>query len=75
MKNQENLKPTKRETEILLLIGRGKTSREIATILSLSVDTVATHRKRLCEKLGIHSTASLVAYGLKAAENQTEDRN
>ena len=52
---------TPREREIYRLIGRGKTSKEIAAALNLSVQTVANHRKNICSKLGVHSTAELVA--------------
>ncbi len=61
---------TAREQEILGLIGKGLSSKEIAFTLHLSVQTVANHRKSICRKLGLHSTAQLVAY---AATAQTED--
>jgi two-component system response regulator NreC len=51
---------TTRELEILDLLGRGKTSKEIAGLLSLKVTTIASHRKNICRKLGAHSTAELV---------------
>ncbi len=52
---------TARETEVLRLVGEGKTNREIAAALRISVWTVANHRKHICAKLGVHSTAGLVA--------------
>jgi hypothetical protein len=48
--------------EVLNLVGEGKTNREIATALRISVWTVANHRKHICAKLGVHSTAGLVAF-------------
>ena len=51
---------TPREREILDLIGKGKTTKEIATILSLSTGTVGNHRKAICRILGTHSAAELV---------------
>src|SRR5262249_50779176 len=51
---------TPREHEVLLLIGEGKTSKEIATLLACSAETVSHHRKSLCRKLRVHSTAELV---------------
>jgi len=51
---------TERETEILGLLGQGKTSKEIATQLRISVGTVSNHRKSLCRKLALHSTAELI---------------
>jgi two-component system nitrate/nitrite response regulator NarL len=55
---------TRRELEVLEKIGQGKTSRQIAEILSLSVYTVNNHRKHICKKIGLHSTAQLVAYAV-----------
>jgi len=50
---------TKSEVAVLRLIGEGKTTKEIATLLSLSPNTVSTHRRSLCRKLDAHSTAEL----------------
>ena len=50
---------TTREKEILALVATGKTTKEIARELKLSVHTIATHRKHLCKKLGLHSTVEL----------------
>ncbi len=56
---------TDREREVLQLIAEGKTSREIADILFVSVSTVDTHRKKIMDKLSIHNTAGLVKYAIK----------
>ncbi len=56
---------TARETEILGLIGQGKTSKQIAAVLNLSVYTVNNHRKHICKKLNLHSTAQLVAFAAR----------
>lgn len=50
-----------RELEVLSLIGAGKTTKEIAGTLRLSCYTVADHRRHICHKLRIHSTAELIA--------------
>lgn len=50
-----------RERQVLRLIGVGKTTKEVAVQLSISGLTVAEHRKNICRKLDIHSTAALVA--------------
>jgi len=55
---------TRRELEVLEKIGQGKTSRQIAETLNLSVYTVNNHRKHICKKIGLHSTAQLVAYAV-----------
>ncbi len=56
---------TQREEEILGLVGLGRTSRQIADALNLSVYTVNNHRKHICRKLGLHSTAQLVAFAAR----------
>ncbi len=56
---------THREREVLKYISEGKTSKQIASALNLSVFTVSNHRKHICKKLGLHSTAQLVAFAVK----------
>jgi len=56
---------TLREKEVLLLIAEGKSNKEIATLLNISVNTVAVHRARVMDTLGIHRTAELVLYAVK----------
>ncbi len=51
-----------REFQILCLFGQGKTSSQIAEILSLSASTVATHRAHILEKMHMQSTVELVKY-------------
>ncbi len=53
---------TDREREVITLVAMEKTNEEIAMALSLSVQTVKTHRKRLMAKLDVRSTAGLVKY-------------
>jgi DNA-binding CsgD family transcriptional regulator len=55
---------TRREREVLEMIGQGKTSKQIAGALNLSVYTVNNHRKHICKKIGLHSTAQLVAFAV-----------
>jgi len=56
---------TQREREVLQYIVQGKSNREIATLLGLSVNTISVHRANLMQALGIHRTADLVVYALK----------
>jgi len=56
---------TPRERQILQLVGEGKSNKEIAALLSLSVKTVESHRTRLMQKLDIHETATLVRYAIR----------
>jgi DNA-binding NarL/FixJ family response regulator len=63
---------TLREKEVLQLIAQGKSNKEIATLLDISVNTVAVHRARLMETLRLHRTAELVLYAVKRGLVQTE---
>jgi DNA-binding NarL/FixJ family response regulator len=54
-----------REREVLQLVAEGKSSKEIAQVLNLSVSTVETHRKHIMEKLGLHSTAAIVRFAVR----------
>jgi DNA-binding NarL/FixJ family response regulator len=55
-----------REEEVLRLIARGFTNREIAARMDVSVKTVETHKARAMEKLGVDSRAGLVAFAIRA---------
>jgi two-component system, NarL family, response regulator NreC len=54
-----------RERQVLQLVAEGKTTKEIAVILSITVKTAESHRSKLMEKLDIHSTAGLVRYAIR----------
>lgn len=54
-----------REREVLRLIAEGKTNKEIASHLNLSVYTVDSHRGKIMEKLNLHSTGELVRFAIK----------
>ena len=54
-----------REREVLQLIAEGKTNKDIATLLNLSVYTVDAHRGRIMEKLNLHSTGELVRFAVR----------
>jgi len=56
---------TPREMEILQHIVAGKSNKEIANNLDLSVNTVAVHRANIMDRLGIHKTAELVVYAIR----------
>ena len=57
--------PTDRQREILQLIARGKTSRQIARELDIRVKTVESHRLQLMRRLDIHDVAGLVRYAVR----------
>ena len=54
-----------RELEVLQLIVHGKSNKDIAVLLSLSVNTVSVHRANIMQELGIHNTAELVVYAIR----------
>ena len=56
---------TPREKQVLQLIAEGKTTKEIAQVLGISVKTAEFHRSRLMRKLGLHETASVVRYAIR----------
>ena len=56
---------TEREKEVLQLISEGKSNKEVATTLDLSVYTVETHRTNLMQKLNLHNTAEIVLYAVR----------
>jgi DNA-binding NarL/FixJ family response regulator len=56
---------TAREREIVQLIAEGKTSKEVAVALEISVKTAETHRANIMRKLEIHSISELVRYAIK----------
>jgi DNA-binding NarL/FixJ family response regulator len=56
---------TAREKQVLQLIAQGKSNKEIAGLLELSVNTVSVHRANLMEKMNIHRTAELVLFAIR----------
>ena len=57
--------PTRREREVLKLIGEGATTKEVAQRLGISVKTAQAHRDNLKQKLELRSTAAIVRYAIK----------
>ncbi|MFZ0860957.1 MAG: response regulator transcription factor [Candidatus Sulfotelmatobacter sp.] len=66
LKGERNAALTQRELEVLQMIVDGKSNKEIATVLDLSANTVAVHRANIMNSLGIHKTAELVVYAIRA---------
>lgn len=65
LKGEREFGLTQRELEILQKIVDGKSNKEIAAELHLSVNTVAVHRANIMDALGIHKTAELVVYAIR----------
>jgi two-component system, NarL family, response regulator NreC len=56
---------TPRERQVLQLVAEGRTTRQAADLLNISVKTAETHRNRIMEKLNVHETAGLVRYAVR----------
>lgn len=56
---------TPREREVLQLLAEGNSTRQIASTLHVSVNTIDTHRRRIMEKLDLHSVAELTKYAIR----------
>lgn len=56
---------TDREREVLQLLAEGRSNKEVAALLDVSVSTVETHRANLMQKLNLHSTAEIVLYAVR----------
>ena len=65
-KELEQITLTKREVEIVRLIDKGLTNREIANKLFISEQTVTTHRKSILRKAGAHNVSSLLNFARKS---------
>jgi DNA-binding NarL/FixJ family response regulator len=61
----ESVKITPRQREVLQLIAEGKSTKEIASLLHLSTNTIKTHRLKLMEKLGVHEITGVVRYAAR----------
>jgi DNA-binding NarL/FixJ family response regulator len=56
---------TDREKEVLQLLAEGRSNKEVAALLNLSLYTVETHRAHLMQKLNLHNTAEIVLYAVR----------
>jgi DNA-binding NarL/FixJ family response regulator len=67
LENRQSPEPalTSRQRQVLQLVAEGKTTKEVASLLGVSVKTAESHRASLMEKLCIHETAGLVRYAIR----------
>ena len=56
---------TTRERQVLQLLAEGRSNKEVATVLDLSLHTVETHRGRIMQKLNLHSGAEMILYAIR----------
>src|SRR5437667_10745320 len=66
---------TVRERQVLQLIAEGKSTKDTASVLGISVKTAESHRMRLMQKLNIHETASLVRYAVRGGLIEPYERS
>lgn len=66
-------KLTNREREVLKFIGEGYTSREIAVLLTLSINTIDRHRTNVMDKLGMHNKSQLIRFAIRKGLVKLED--
>jgi len=62
---EDNVALTPRQRQVLQLIGRGKSTKEIAALMGISVKTVETHRARLMQALGLYGTNALMRHAIR----------
>ncbi len=65
---------TKRERQVIQLLAEGKSTKEVAALLGLSVKTAETHRSNIMGKLGLHSVSELVLYAVRNGFVQASPR-
>lgn len=58
-------RPTPRQVEIIKLLAKGKTNKQIAAALGISIRTVETHRANIMLKLGLHSLTELIHFAIR----------
>lgn len=63
--SKSSLVLTSREREVLQLFAEGKTTKEIASLLFVSIKTIETHRRLIMDKLGLNSIAELTKYAIR----------
>lgn len=72
-RENEEVKITPRQREVLQLIAEGHPNRDIASTLHISVKTVDNHRANLIQKLGLNSTAGLIQYAIRVGIISLDD--
>jgi len=64
---------TDREKQVLKLVAEGRSNKEVADVLGISVKTAMTHREHFMEKLGLHNRTELVRFAIKRGVIRVED--
>jgi DNA-binding NarL/FixJ family response regulator len=69
---EESVELSTREREVLQLIAEGKTTKQIAGNLNISIKTIESHRRKIMDKLNLHTIAELTKYALRAGLTSLE---
>jgi DNA-binding NarL/FixJ family response regulator len=72
-KARQRIELSEREKEILQMISEGKSSKEVAGNLNISIKTVETHRQHIMQKIGIHNVAALTKFAIREGITSLED--
>lgn len=72
-KQQKKIELSQRESEILQMISEGKSSKDIAQTIHISIKTVETHRQHIMQKLGAHNVAALTKYAIREGLTSLEE--
>jgi DNA-binding NarL/FixJ family response regulator len=64
---------TDREKQVLKLVAEGRSNKEVAELLGISVKTAMSHREHIMEKLGLHSRTELIRFAIKEGVIRVED--
>ncbi|HKQ61015.1 MAG TPA: response regulator transcription factor [Candidatus Polarisedimenticolaceae bacterium] len=64
---------TDREKQVLKLVAEGRSNKEVATLLGISVKTAMSHREHIMDKLDLHSRTELIKFALRAGVIRVED--
>ena len=72
-KAKRKIELSERESEILQMISEGKSSKDIAATLNISIKTVETHRQHIMQKIGIHNVAALTKFAIREGLTSLEE--
>jgi len=72
-KTRQRVELSEREMEILQMISEGKSSKEVAGTLNISIKTVETHRQHIMQKIGIHNVAALTKFAIREGITSLEN--
>lgn len=72
-KSHQRIELSPREKEILQMISEGKSSKDIAAVMNISIKTVETHRQHIMNKVGAHNVATLTKFAIREGLTSLEE--